>query len=73
MGLLVAERGHLFLWGQRSESWTRKKKYQETLSQNGKIWQGYGHCEEMTQNTEAYLTFVKEFLDSDLWNEKDKS
>lgn len=38
-----------------------------------KIWQGYGHCEEMTQNTEAYLTFVKEFLDSDLWNEKDKS
>ena len=38
-----------------------------------KIWQGHGHCEEMTQNTEAYLTFVKEFLDSDLWNEKDKS
>ena len=38
-----------------------------------KIWQSYGHCEEMTQNTEAYLTFVKEFLDSDLWNEKDKS
>ena len=28
-----------------------------------KIWQGYGHCEEMTQNTEAYMAFVKGCMD----------
>ena len=28
-----------------------------------KIWQGYGHCEEMTQNTEAYMAFVKECME----------
>lgn len=63
----------IFPYGDKDPNLGHAKKYQETLSQNGKIWQGYGHCEEMTQNTEAYLTFVKEFLDSDLWNEKDKS
>ena len=28
-----------------------------------KIWQGYGHCEEMTQNTEASMAFVKGCMD----------
>lgn len=28
-----------------------------------KIWQGYGHCEEMTQNTVAYMAFVKGCVD----------
>ena len=28
-----------------------------------KSWQGYGHCEEMTQNTESYMAVIKGCMD----------